>query len=198
MQDVFSNLNYLGVLLYSAVMATWHFSLVHFFVSKFLIFMELWLLPESKSQAFPSGDSSLCFCRDMPIPGMGYFTDTVFQTKRNPDLRHLYHCRFVGTPYGSCKIFSGGRRITSMWWESKENLHMGSIFGLPWAQIKSDFNFVNNKMGHFLILVQLQIQLVVNWCQFKQLWEGYLACEIIQPVMDWLVSTVGVDCSSCF
>lgn len=36
----------------------------------------------------------------------------------------------------------------------------------------------------FLVCVQLQIQLVVNQCQFKQLGEGYLACEIIQPVMD--------------
>lgn len=51
------------------------------------------------------------------------------------------------------------------------------------------------KWDIFLIPVQLQIQLVVNQCQFKQLWEGYLACEIIQPVMDYnlfpqLVETV--------
>lgn len=132
----------------------WHFSLVlFFFVSQFLIFMEWWLLPESKSQALLS-EKMVTVLSVIAETYLFQVWDTSLilysKEKRNPDLRHLCHCRFVGTPYGSCKIVSGGWRITSMWWESKENLHMESIFGLPWAQNKSDFNFVNTKVGHFL------------------------------------------------
>lgn len=142
-----------------------------------------------------------CYCRAYLFPSMGYFTDTVFQIKRNPDLRHLCHCRFAGTPYGSYKIVSGGRRITSLWWESKENLpkDMGSIFGLPWALSKSDFNFVNTKVGYFLdTCTVVHFQLVVNQCKFKQLWEGYVACEIIQPAMTMTCFHSWCRLSPCF
>lgn len=157
-QNVLPNLNYFSVLPCSAIMATWlllfsSFIRCFFCVSELLVSSSDFCLKESKSQALLSERMVIIvsvFCREIPITGTGYFTDTVFQIKRNPYLRNLCRSRVMDTPYDSCKMFSGGWKTMSMWWESNENSHSRSISGLLWARSKFHFNFVNTEVGHFL------------------------------------------------
>lgn len=119
-----------------------------------------------------------------PISGTGYLADTLFHIKRNPDL-NLCYSRFAGTPF--CKMFSGGWATTSIGQKSNQNSKARSVCRLLWAQSKSNFNFVNTEVGHFLYGCELS-QLLTN-ASSNNLQEGYIACEIIQPVR---------DCDSCF
>lgn len=115
-----------------------------------------------------------------PTSGTGYFMDTLFHIKRNPDL-NLCHSRFAGTP--SCKMFSGGWATTNIGQESNQNSKTRSVCWLLWAQSKFNFNFVNTEVRHFLYDCKLS-WLLTN-ANSNNLWEGYSACEIIQPVMDY-------------
>lgn len=126
---------------------------------------------------------------------MRYFIDTVFQIKRNPDLRHLCHCRFADTLYDSSTMFSVDVQSQVCDGKAKKIYTWGVFLDYPDLRVSLISILLILKWDIFLIPVQLQIQLVVNQCQFKQLWEGYLACEIIQPVKDYdlfpqLVETV--------
>lgn len=83
-----------------------------------------------KHLSVKNSNSCLCCCREVFFSKYRVIHSYCIPEKEKPDFRKSCHSRFLGTPYDSCKIISGGRETAGMCWEGSENWHTESVCGL--------------------------------------------------------------------